>query len=148
MPLILLDLQKNEISKILAAENGYYLLKVVDKKPAYLPKLKDIENEVKTHFIENETNMLAGREAQAILDRLKSGESFDKIAGEKGLKINETGFFMPGNTIPKLGFNQDAAEILYQLSVRKPYAEKPLFINNAYVILKLKECEQTGYERF
>jgi peptidyl-prolyl cis-trans isomerase D len=111
---VLLDLQKNEISKILVAENGYYLLKVLDKKPAYLPKFKDIENEVKNHFIENEMNMLAGREAQTILDRVKSGESFDKIAREKGLKINETGFFMPGNTIPKLGFNQDVAEAVHQ----------------------------------
>ncbi len=49
---LLLDLQKNEISKIIVAENGYYLLKVMDKKPAYLPKLKDIENEVKTYFVE------------------------------------------------------------------------------------------------
>jgi peptidyl-prolyl cis-trans isomerase D len=131
---VLLDLQKNEISKILVAENGYYLLKVIDKKPAYLPKLKDIENEVKTRFVENEMNMLAGREAQAILDRVKSGESFDKIAGEKGLKIIETGFFKPDNTIPKLGFDQGAAETLYQLSVRKPYAERPMFINNSYAI--------------
>ena len=115
---MLLDLQKNEISKVLVAENGYYLLKVIDKKPAYLPKLKDIENEVKSYFIESEMNMLAEKEAQAILDRIKSGESLDKIAREKGLKINETGFFQPGNTIPKLGSNQDATEALYQLSVQ------------------------------
>ena len=145
---VLLDLQKNDISKILIAENGYYLLKVIDKKPAYLPKFKDIENEVKKYFVENEMNMLAGREAQTILDRVKSGESFDKIAKEKGLKINETGFFMPGNTIPKLGFNQEAAETLYQLSLRKPYAERPLFINNSYVVLKLKDLSKLDMKDF
>ncbi len=145
---VLLDMQKNDISKIIVAENGYYLLKVIDKKPAYLPKLKDIENEVKTNFIESEKNMLAGREAETILDRAKSGESFDKIAREKGLKINETGFFMPGNTIPKLGFNQDAAETLYQLSIRKPYAERPLVINNSYVVLKLKDLSKLDMKDF
>ena len=145
---VLLDLQKNEISKILVAENGYYLLKVIDKKPAYLPKLKDIENEVKIYFVENEMNMFAGKEAQTILDRIKSGESLDKIAREKGLKINETGFFMPGNTIPKLGFNQDAGEALYQLSVQKPYAERPLIINNSYVVLKLKDLSKLDMKDF
>ena len=145
---VFLDLQKNEISKVLAAGNGYYLLKVIDKKPAYLPKLKDIENEVKRRFMESEMQILAGKEAQSILDRTRSGDSLNKIAGEKGLKINETGFFQPGNTIPKLGFNQDAVEVLFQLSLKKPYAEKPLFINNAYVILKLKDVSKLDRKDF
>ena len=67
---------------------------------------------------------------------------------EKGLKINETGFFMPGDTIPKLGFNRDAAETLYQLSAGKPYAETPLYINNTYVILKLKDVSKLDMKDF
>jgi peptidyl-prolyl cis-trans isomerase D len=144
----LMDLQKNEISKILVAENGYYLLKLIDKKPAYLPQLKDIESEVKKHFMENETNRLAAKEAQEISDRLKAGEPFDKIVREKGLKINETGFFMPGGTIPKVGFSRDAAETLYQLSAGKPYAESPLNINNTYIILKLKDVSKLDMKDF
>jgi hypothetical protein len=64
------------------------------------------------------------------------------------LKVNETGFFQPGNTIPKLGSNQDVAEVLFQLSPNKPYAEKPLFINNAYVILKLKDVSKLEAKDF
>lgn len=144
----LLDLQKGEISKILVAENGYYLLKVIDKKPAYLPQLKNIETEVKKHFMENEANRLVAKEAQEISDRIKAGETLDKVAREKGLKISETGFFMPGGTIPKLGFNRDAAEILYQLSSGKPYAGSPLNINNTYVILKLKDVSKLDMKDF
>jgi peptidyl-prolyl cis-trans isomerase D len=145
---MLLDLQKDEISKVLAAENGYYLLKVIDKKPAYLPKLNTIENEVTRRFIESETQILAEKEAKSILDSTKSGETLDNIAGKNGLKVNETGFFQPGNTIPKLGSNQDAAEVLFQLSLNKPYAEKPLFINNAYVILKLNDVSKLDVKDF
>ena len=64
------------------------------------------------------------------------------------MKINETGFFQPGNTIPKLGSNQDATEVLIQLSPSKPYAEKPLFINNAYFILKLKDVSKLDEKDF
>jgi peptidyl-prolyl cis-trans isomerase D len=145
---MLLDLQKNDISKVFAAENGYYLLKVIDKKPAYLPKLNIIENEVTRRFIESETQILAEKEAKSILDSTKSGETLDNIAGKKGLKVNETGFFQPGNTIPKLGPNQEATEVLFQLSPSKPYAEKPLFINNAYVILKLKDVSKLDGKDF
>ena len=145
---ILLDLQKNEISKVLSAENGYYLLKVIDKKPAYLPKLNTIESEVTRRFIESEIKILAEKEAQSILESAKSGETLDKIAAKYGLKVNETGFFQPGNTIPKLGSSEDAAEALLQLSPNKPYAEKPLFINNAYVILKLKDVSKLDVKDF
>jgi peptidyl-prolyl cis-trans isomerase D len=144
----LLDLQKDEISKVLTTESGYYLIKVIDKKPAYLPKLDTIENEVKRRFIESETQILAEKEARSILERTKSGETLDKIAGENGLKVNETGLFQPGNTIPKVGSSQEAAEVLLQLSVNKPYAEKPLLINDAYVILKLKDVSKIDEKDF
>jgi len=144
----ILDLQKKDISKVIPAENGYYLLQIVDKKPAYLPKLNTIENEVSRRFIESEEQILAGKEAQSILERVKAGEGLDKIAKESGLKINETGFFQPSNTIPKIGQSENAAEVLLQLSAGKPYAEKPLLINNTYFILKLKEMNKTDESNF
>jgi len=69
---MLLDMQKNEISKVIATEDGYYLFKVVDIKPAYLPTLNTIENEVQRRFTENETQILAEKEAQSILERIKN----------------------------------------------------------------------------
>ena len=145
---MLLDLQKDDVSKVIPAENGYYLFQVVDKKSSYVPKLSDIENEVTRRFLESEKQILAGKEAQSILERLKSGEGFEKIAREKGLKINETGFFQPGKDIPKVGQSQDATEIIIQLSVNKPYAERPLFINNDYFILKLKDVSKPDEKSF
>jgi peptidyl-prolyl cis-trans isomerase D len=144
----LLDLREKDVSKVLTTGNGYYLLQVVDKKASYVPKLNAIENEVRSNFIESETQILAGKETQSILEKLKSGESLDKISKENGLKVNETGFFQPGNTIPKLGSNENVAEILFQLSTNKPYAEKPLLFNNTYVILKLKDVSKLDEKDF
>jgi peptidyl-prolyl cis-trans isomerase D len=144
----ILDLQKKDVSKVIPAENGYYLVQLLDKKPSYLPKLNTIENEVSRRFTESERQILAGKEAQSILERVKSGEGLDKIARENGLKINETGFFQPGNTIPKVGQSENAVEVLLQLSANKPYAEKPLLINNTYFILKLKDVSKTDDKNF
>jgi len=144
----LLDLQEGELSKILTAGNGYYLLQMVAKKPSYVPKLNAIENEVRRQFIESESQMMAEKEANSILERLESGERFEKVAAERGLLISETGFFQPGNIIPKIGQNENAAEILIQLSGGKPYPEKPLLMNNGYFILRFKDSTKPDEKQF
>lgn len=144
----LLNLQEGELSKALPADNGYYLLQVVAKKPSYVPALNTIENNVRRHFIESDSQTLAGQEANSILKRLGDGEDFEKIATEKGLKINETGYFQPGNTIPKIGHNENATEILLQLSAGKQYTEKPLVVDNAYFILKFKNATRPDEQQF
>jgi len=142
------DLQKGDLSKIISSDAGYYLLQVTDTKASYVPKLSEIEEGVRRSFIENETKILAEKEAKSILERLRAGENFEKIASEKGLKVHETGLFQPGGTIPGIGQDESANEVLMQLSASQPYAEKPLFINNAYYILKLKETSAPDTKAF
>ncbi|MGP8155039.1 MAG: hypothetical protein ACLQBQ_13035, partial [Smithella sp.] len=62
--------------------------------------------------------------------------------------FNETGFFKTWNTLPKIVTIPDAADVLFQLSINKPYAEKPLFTNNAYFILKLKDASKPDEKDF
>jgi peptidyl-prolyl cis-trans isomerase D len=144
----LMDLQKNEISKVMAADDNYYLVRVIDKKAAYLPNLKDIRAEVEKQFSASEKQTLAEKEAFTILSRLKKGESLDKVAKEKSLKINETGLFQPGNVIPKLGVSSNSPEVLIQLTANKPYPEKPLVINNSFVIFKFKDASKIDAKDF
>jgi peptidyl-prolyl cis-trans isomerase D len=142
------DMQKGEISKVLTGDDGYYLIQVVDKKAAYVPKLDAIEKEVRQKFIESQKQALAGKEAQSVADRIKTGEALDKIAKEEGLKVMDTGFFQIGANIPKIGESTDAAEMLMQLSTNKPCAEKPLLIHNTYYIFKLKDVTRPDEKSF
>jgi peptidyl-prolyl cis-trans isomerase D len=144
----LMDLKKNDVSKIITTDNGYYLIQVIDRKAAYLPKLATIRNDVENNFEENEKQMLAEKEAFTILERLRKGEVLDKVAKEKGLRINETGLFQPGNIIPKLGLSAVSTEALLQLTPSKPYPEKPFLINNNYVIFKFKDASQIEAKDF
>jgi peptidyl-prolyl cis-trans isomerase D len=144
----LVDLQLNDLSKILTTDNGYYLLKIVDKKAAYVPKLADIENDVRKQYIETQSRVLAEKEAQAVLEKIKAGESLETIARQKKLTVGETGLFQPGNNIPKVGSHKDALEVILQMSPNRPYSEKPLFINNAYFIFKLLEVQKPDEKEF
>ncbi len=135
----LAGLQKKDISKVLTAGNGYYVIRIDDTKPAYTPKLKDVENDVRQRYLTSEKEKLAALEASTMVEKLRKGESLDKLASEKGFKIQETGLFQPANIIPKLGSHPEAMEMLLPLSMKHPYTEKPLAINNTHVIFKLKE---------
>lgn len=143
----LAGLQKNDISKVLNAGNGYFVIYIDDHKAAYTPQLKDIVDEVRKEYIKSEQEKIAGEEASAMLEKLQKGESLEKLAG-KSLKIQETGLFQPGSVIPKLGSHPEAMEMLLSLSMKHPYAEKPLKIDNAYVIFKLKEMSALDMKDF
>jgi peptidyl-prolyl cis-trans isomerase D len=70
---IVSSLQKNEISRVLQGEKGYYLLMVTDRKAPYVPAFKEIETEVARLYRDQEAKRLAQQEAEALLGRLKKG---------------------------------------------------------------------------
>jgi peptidyl-prolyl cis-trans isomerase D len=144
----LADLQKKNISKVLTADNGYNVIYIDDKKAAYTPKLKDIENDVRQSYLTGEKDKIAAEEAKTMLDKLRKGETLDKLASQKGLKMQETGLFQPGNVIPKLGSHPEVMEMLLSLSLNRPYMEKTLPINNTHVIFKLKEMSTMDMKDF
>jgi peptidyl-prolyl cis-trans isomerase D len=136
---IVSGLQKNEISRVLQGEKGYYVITVAARKAAFLPQLKEIEPEVEKQFREAEAKKLAQKEAETLLARLKKGESLEAVAREKGLKVTETGLFQPGGAVPKLGSSVELTEALFQISEKKPYPEQTYLIDGNYLIIRFKE---------
>ncbi len=90
---IVADLKKDEISKVLSDEEGYFFIKVGSRKSSYIPELKDIEQEVAKRYTEMEARNRCRKAADATLGRLKKGESLVKIAQENKLAPAESGFF-------------------------------------------------------
>ncbi len=144
----LAGLEKKDVSKVLSAGNGCYLIYIEDKKAAYTPQLKNIENEVRQSYLKAEQEKIAAEEAATILEKLRKSGGLDQLAPAKGFKIQETGLFQPGNVIPKLGSHPEAMETFLALSLNHPYPEKPIKINNAYVIFKLKEVSSLDMKDF
>jgi hypothetical protein len=63
----------------------------------------------------------------------------EAVAREKGLKVSETGLFQPGGAVPKLGASGELAEVLFQISEKKPYPDQVYRIDGNYVILRFRE---------
>lgn len=131
-------LEKQEISRVLQGEKGYYIVQVASRKAPYLPALKEIEAEVEKQYRDVEAKRLAKKEAEDLVARLKKGGDLVGVAREKGLKVMETGLFQPGGAVPKLGSSAELIEALFQISEKKPYPDQPYWVDGNYVILKFK----------
>jgi len=146
---IVADLKKDEISKVLSDEEGYFFIKVGSRKSSYIPELKDIEQEVAKRYTEMEARNRCRKAADAALGRLKKGESLVRIAQENKLAPAESGFFKPGAAIPGLDANQQLSMALYQLSESNPFPDQTFEINNGFAIVQFKErskIDTTDYE--
>ncbi|MFH1910655.1 MAG: SurA N-terminal domain-containing protein [Pseudomonadota bacterium] len=132
------QLEKNEISRVLPGEKGYYIVKIVARKTPYVPALKEIEAEVEKKYRETEADSLAKKEAEALLARLKKGEGLEGVAREKGLKVAETGLFQPGGAVPGLGASVGLTEALFQISEKKPYPDQVYPADGNYAIIRFK----------
>ena len=135
----LADLKKGDLSPILSTPTGFYLLKITDVKAAYVPSLKEAREEVARKYAEKEARVLAGKEADSALSDLKKGEDFKKVAQSKGLKIADTGRFVPGTSVPKIGTSKDMSLALIELASKKPYPDKPFLVDGDYFVVKLKD---------
>ncbi|SEM27947.1 peptidyl-prolyl cis-trans isomerase D [Syntrophus gentianae] len=148
-PQVVMDLKKGEISKVLSGEGEYFVIQVAARKPAYIPELKTVEQEVAKRYSEMAARSLCKKTADTMLARLKKGESLNQIAQANKLSVEETGFFKPGGAIPKLGANPQLSMAIYQLAERTPLPESTFEVNGSFVIVFFKErgkMDTTDYD--
>jgi len=136
---IVFMLEKNEISRVISTDNGYYLFMQSTKKPAYTPAFKDVQKEVADRYIQLESEKLCSKAADAVIAKMKQGATLQQVAQEMNVKTAESGLFLPAATMPQIGFSQELSDALFQISEKKPYAERAFVIDGQYLIIYFKE---------
>jgi peptidyl-prolyl cis-trans isomerase D len=135
----LFNLNKDEISRVLSDQKGYYIFKVTAKQPAHTPLLKDVRAQVEKKVIDQEADRIAKQEAETLLAGLKQGKTLAELAAEKKLSLAETGFFLNGEGTPRLGTSRELITAIYQLTDKKPTPERVFNVDGKYIVLQLKE---------
>ena len=141
-------LRKDDISNVLSSENGYYILTLVTQKAAYTPALREIEPEVRRHFVESESKRLARQEAERLLARMKNGEALKTLAAERKYPVAETGLFLPAAPPPQLGGSPDLQRAFFQLSKTKPYADQVFDTGGSYLLVEFKDRATVSDEAY
>lgn len=131
-------LQSKEVSPLLSDEKGYYLCEVAARKPAFVPPLKDVRENVEKRWRAVRARQLCREQADAFLARLRQGEDMAALARKENLHLAETGLVAAGSSLPGIGFSPELGEALYRLSSGKPYPEKVFEIGGSLAIIRLK----------
>ena len=131
----LFALEKDEASGLIELGGKFYIFQTAESKASYLPELKEVKKEVEEKFIAHETWAAAESTSEKYLKSLKEGKSWETMAKENNLKIQQTNFFTRRDPIPDIGNAPALNEMAFKLGKDHPYTQKP-FVNNkgAFVI--------------
>ncbi len=145
---IAFSLQRNEISRVLATDDGYVILRLVDRKESHIPTLSAVEDEVKKRYMVEEAKKRALREAETIVARLHKGEKLEHIARERRLPVRETGLFPISSPPSSLGKSEQLFPIINLLNPQRRVAERPITVEDGYLVVELKDWVTPRPEAF
>ncbi len=132
-------LAENEISDIVEADGGFYLIRVIRKKPAAVPDLALVRERVNSDWARQEREKLAMDAAGAFLETMQNPASeWARAAEAAGAEIGETGFFKKTDEIPNIGRSNQVANAAFGLSEVKPLSPAPLKNGKGIYVVRFK----------
>jgi peptidyl-prolyl cis-trans isomerase D len=112
--------KNNDVIGPAETADGFQIVKIIDKKPAFTPEFDKIKDKVKAAVIKDKTTQLAASKAnefQKILaEKIKTNADFAASVKELGLEPKQTAFFGAGEYIPEIGLSDDFISAAFKLN--------------------------------
>lgn len=137
-------LKTDQMTPVLSTPKGFFLIRLVSRQSSHIPRLAEVRGEVERRYTDQESGNLCRKEAEDILSALRKGGDLNRLSREKGLRVDETGFFAQGTRIPKIGESKELAQAVFQLSAVKPWSDRTFAVDDHYVVVRLKERKLEG----
>jgi peptidyl-prolyl cis-trans isomerase D len=108
-------MEPGKISDLVKTQYGYHIIKVVDKKAATTRPLAEVRQQIQDQLSYERAQAQAGDLAQALEKDVKAPADLDRVAKEKGLPVQESGFFARDEPILGLGPSPEAASRAFDM---------------------------------
>lgn len=143
------SLAPGQAGRIIDAEDGAYLVRVVERKDAHVPEFSEVASDVKAIIAEERSAREAEVRAKDLLERLKKGEDLAVMAKAEKLKIEQSGFFArTEGFMPRTGIFVGDRDALFALASGSYYPE--VVSNNGrhyiFMVSGVKEADETAFE--
>ena len=127
-------LNPNDV-RVINGRDAQYIVKFVERKPSYLPKLADIELKVRAALVRQMAEAKALEQAAAFLKQVKDPAGFAGAAATAKLAVHATGDFSRADgSIPGVGEFHEAVQEASLLPATPAVISRPLTLDgNAYV---------------
>ncbi len=132
-------LAENEVSDIVDAGKGFYLMKVIKKRPASIPDIASVRERVSADWRRREKEKMALNAAGAFLESMRdNANDWNRIAKKAGAEIGETGYFKKSEAIPQIGRSNQIAGIAFKLSEENPLPDAPVKSEKGIYVIRFK----------
>ena len=133
------ELPEGEISEIQDFEDGFYLMEIMEKRPALIPELAVVEGKVRADLIKEKKGEKANMDAEALLSALKDGADMATASKEFDLKAQSTGLFKRNDSIPNIGFERGISSAAFELSAQNNLPQEVIDGPKGYYVIKFKQ---------
>lgn len=131
----------NQLSAPLHTAEASYLLKIVDRKPARIPELSEVESQIVKAIKRDKNKKLTAKKAKAMSQKLAEKNDIEKIAGELELEVLHTPFFSLGDSIPGIGNLKPIKDKVFGLDKGETTMVKA---RNKYYLIRLADRIEPG----
>ncbi|MBI2833013.1 MAG: SurA N-terminal domain-containing protein [Acidobacteria bacterium] len=109
------SLQPGAMSDLVKTQYGFHIIKVVDKKPASAKTLSEVRSQIEDQLKWERAQAQATDLARTIADDVSTPADLDRVAKERGLRVQESPFFARNEPIPTLGFTGEVSSQAFDL---------------------------------
>lgn len=145
------SLKTGQVSNVIKTPKGYFIIKVKEKKQAYVPALEEVKEKVEQALIQEKSWQLAESKAEQLLSQIKEimqQEELDfiKTAEKLSLTVKETEKFTRASYISGIGQSVEFSQAAFALKPGE--VSEVTAVPNGYCLLSLKGTVPIDEEKF
>ena len=127
------------ISDLVKTQFGYHIIKVLEKQPAHTQTFEEVENLIRPTLLQRKAEQKAQELADKAFTLAKSNKSFEQIAAELKISVQETPLFQQGGAIPLIGNSPEFSSKVFGLKEKE--VGSPIRIPNGFALAQLVEIK-------
>jgi peptidyl-prolyl cis-trans isomerase D len=142
-------LKAKEVSPVIEGAKSYYLLRLKQRKEPSVPPLEVVKADIEKRLKESKAQERLLDKANALLEQLKKEKDIGQLAGQNGLKLEETGWFARNAPqLPKIGELTELRGAGVAVTAQKPIAERVYTQKDGAYLFALRDSQGADMERF
>lgn len=151
--LVAFELSENQISSPVETPQGYYILKLKQKRDAYIPNMKEATDQIKETLLTEKARGIAKTKAEEYLKQIREyiagnpQKSFSDTMTALGLKIQQTPPFSRGQYVPGIGVSGEFQDTAFSLTEQNKISNV-IEIAKGYCIIHLDSQTPIDEEKF